>query len=898
MIQDIPSQNEDDSLLEKRPTSIMLSYGSRESEGEHFEPENQEELGIPIDRKTYRILRYSTRRLVMISAACFVSISLFHTAVKKSLPNNLVSGLAIFTQNKAPGVLDTMTPIIQAEIPRVEEGVSSFPSYWNYQGKPMNVSYNERSILINDDRVFLLGGSLHPSRATRATWERALNEAVQNGLNLITLYVVWSLHQPFSTSELNWSFPIQPDWTLAEAILAAKDRGLFVHVRIGPYICAEYSYGGIPEWVPLKYPDILMRRPNQDWLTVMEYYVKRTIEYLTRNHLWAYQGGPILLGQIENELGGEIEEWERPFLLRVHQNGTFLPPKSVENHSNYRIANLQDYADWCGRLVQRLAPEVLWTMCNGLTAKNTIETFNGDNLGVSFLRNHGQSGFVQLSHPALWTEDEGGFQIWGEEPARPSDYFWGRTARSMAYRAIQWIARGGSHLNYYMWWGGYNRGRAAGAGIMNKYASDAVLCSSAERRQPKFDHFTSLHSTMKGIASTILNQRTQMNSSFTVKRRDKTGPWSESRDQVGFLYVDLVSGREITFLENNSNRSYILRYVSNFSGEEKDYLMPAFSAKVLDGGKVLFDSHEIHGTAEAYQRNTVTVESHSFSVQECHIQRKKPKFIQSEFPVEHAEILAHFSESTDYVWYRTSFESDEELSDPRIFVGSQKATAILLFIDGDLQDWGDNHDHSEGNITFVLIPKPISKGQHNISILTESLGYYNLVGRWGASVQRKAKGIIGEVVIENHGKNQSLVDGRPWLSTLHTFTPVSDSRRIPFEIPEPEPPSISCSNFTFRSPSSERKELFLEITLGRGHIWLNGHDLGRFWNITRGASGELSQPYYHLPNDLLVPHGENEILLFDVFGNNHSDVRLISTWTTNAGHSNVLDEIDFPTACL
>lgn len=52
-------------------------------------------------------------------------------------------------------------------------------------------------------------------------------------------------------------------------------------------------------------------------------------------------------------------------------------------------------------------------MCNGQSADNTINTCNGDSC-VSFIENNGQNNKVLRSQPALWTENEGGFQIWGE----------------------------------------------------------------------------------------------------------------------------------------------------------------------------------------------------------------------------------------------------------------------------------------------------------------------------------------------------------------------------------------------------------------------------------------------------------------------------------------------------
>ena len=44
-----------------------------------------------------------------------------------------------------------------------------------------------REVWINGERALFLGGSMHPVRATRVTWEAALDEAVRNGLNMVTI---------------------------------------------------------------------------------------------------------------------------------------------------------------------------------------------------------------------------------------------------------------------------------------------------------------------------------------------------------------------------------------------------------------------------------------------------------------------------------------------------------------------------------------------------------------------------------------------------------------------------------------------------------------------------------------------------------------------------------------
>ena len=163
--------------------------------------------------------------------------------------------------------------------------IPGFPSFLEYAHRgSLSVSYDERSLKLNGERVFFLGGSMHPARATLQTWNLALDEAVENGLNLITIYVMWSDHQPLPNQEIDWAFSdwsLPPttttcpettddkscgEWNLASAIRSAANRGLFVHLRIGPYDCAEYSSGGIPEWLLVEKPNMQLRRPNREWL--------------------------------------------------------------------------------------------------------------------------------------------------------------------------------------------------------------------------------------------------------------------------------------------------------------------------------------------------------------------------------------------------------------------------------------------------------------------------------------------------------------------------------------------------------------------------------------------------------------------------------------------------------
>jgi hypothetical protein len=244
------------------------------------------------------------------------------------------------------------------------------------------------------------------------------------------------------------------------------------------------------------------------------------------------------------------------------------------------------------------------TMCNGLSAKNTILTCNAVSEAASFLENHGSNGRIQIDQPPMLTEFEGGFQIWGEEPENPSDYFWGRTARAMAHDALRWFARGGTHLNYYMFWGSYNRGRQAAAGITNMYASEVTLCPSGQRHQPKFGHFQTLHQLIADIAPTLLASKTALNNGRPIEILNKDGVWEFGEDQLMFEYrTGQIDSQDVIFVENNAGDEIVARvYLGANQNISKRLTMSPRSSTVLIDGLVGFDSASIDPRFMAFER--------------------------------------------------------------------------------------------------------------------------------------------------------------------------------------------------------------------------------------------------------------------------------------------------------
>ncbi|KAL0317452.1 UNVERIFIED_CONTAM: Beta-galactosidase 15 [Sesamum angustifolium] len=289
-------------------------------------------------------------------------------------------------------------------------------------------------------------------------WPDLIKKAKEGGLDAIETYVFWNAHEP-----LRRQYDFTGNLDLIRFIKTVQDQGLYAVLRIGPYVCAEWNYGGFPVWLH-NMPGIEFRTANKVFMNEMQNFTSLIVDMMKKEKLFASQGGPIILAQIENEYGNVI--------------------------SSYGDAG-KAYMNWCANMANSLDIGVPWIMCQQNDAPTSvINTCNGWYCD-QFTPNNPNS-------PKMWTENwTGWFKNWGgKDPYR--------TAEDLAFSVARFFQLGGSFQNYYMYHGGTNFGRTSGGPyITTTYDYDAPLNEFGSLNQPKYGHLKQLHDVLHSIEKTL-----------------------------------------------------------------------------------------------------------------------------------------------------------------------------------------------------------------------------------------------------------------------------------------------------------------------------------------------------------------------------------------------------------
>lgn len=212
------------------------------------------------------------------------------------------------------------------------------------------------------EKVFMLDGKpfvikaaeIHYSRIPADYWEHRIMMCKSLGMNTICIYVFWNYHEQ---EEGVYDFSGERD--LSRFMKLCQKHDMWVIVRPGPYVCAEWEMGGLPWWL-LKKNDMQLRSLNTDFMTAVGRFERRLAKELSPFML--KNGGNILMVQVENEFGSYGTD--KPYMTALRDS---LRAAGWDNMPMFQC-------DWSSNFQNNALDDLIWTLNFGTNAK-PVEQF-------------------------------------------------------------------------------------------------------------------------------------------------------------------------------------------------------------------------------------------------------------------------------------------------------------------------------------------------------------------------------------------------------------------------------------------------------------------------------------------------------------------------------------------
>ncbi|PSL24864.1 beta-galactosidase [Chitinophaga ginsengisoli] len=178
----------------------------------------------------------------------------------------------------------------------------------------------KKDFLLDGKPYQIISGEMHPARIPKEYWKHRIQMAKAMGCNTIAAYVFWNYHEQ---EEGKFDFSSE-NRDIAAFVKLVQEEGMWVLLRPGPYVCAEWEFGGLPPYL-LRIPDIKVRCMDPRYMAATERYVKALAEQV--KGLQVTNGGPILMVQVENEYGSFGNDKQYLYKLKElwEQNGINVP---------------------------------------------------------------------------------------------------------------------------------------------------------------------------------------------------------------------------------------------------------------------------------------------------------------------------------------------------------------------------------------------------------------------------------------------------------------------------------------------------------------------------------------------------------------------------------------------
>ena len=290
----------------------------------------------------------------------------------------------------------------------------------------------ENQFIRDGKPIKIISGATHYFRNLPDTWDDIFEKMVACGFNTVETYCVWNMHE-----KERGMFDFSGRYDISLFLEKAKNHGLMAIVRPGPYICAEWEFGGLPWWL-LAEKDIEIRCMNQTYIRYFEMYLDelfmRVKPFLFTN------GGNVIMMQVENEYGyyGDDKEYLSHLVEVYRKKGIDVPLFTSDGVSKTELIDG--------------------------TTEGCLPTLNfGSRVEDNFKVHDEMFPNVPKVCMEMWN---GWFDTWGDEKHHT------RSPKEYAETVKDMLKRGS--FNIYMFIGGTNFGFTSGANHNATFAPDVT----------------------------------------------------------------------------------------------------------------------------------------------------------------------------------------------------------------------------------------------------------------------------------------------------------------------------------------------------------------------------------------------------------------------------------------
>ena len=255
--------------------------------------------------------------------------------------------------------------------------------------QPGDFTVGNKTFLLNGKPFVVKAAELHYPRIPRPYWEHRIQMCKALGMNTICMYVFWNIHE-----QREGEFDFSGNSDIAEFVRLCQKNGMYVIVRPGPYVCAEWEMGGLPWWL-LKKKDIRLRECDPYFMERVRIFEQKVGEQLTS--LTIQHGGPVIMIQVENEYGSYGAD--KPYVSEIRDCLRGIYGKEM----------LLFQCDWASNFEMNGLDDLVWTMNFG----------TGANINQQFKRLSELRPTSPLMCSEFWS---GWFDKWGaRHETRPAE---------------------------------------------------------------------------------------------------------------------------------------------------------------------------------------------------------------------------------------------------------------------------------------------------------------------------------------------------------------------------------------------------------------------------------------------------------------------------------------------